>query len=85
MRWTRSVIDDYPDVVGLCRDNADAQKVFVDHDGFSVIMRAMQSEVEKLKVKAAFMLTSMCADKPEFQGTQTWLVFQGCLSEGEVL
>ncbi|XP_060086382.1 hsp70-binding protein 1-like [Ylistrum balloti] len=51
----------------LCRDVPDAQKVFVDNDGFSVVMRAMQSDVEKLKIKAAFMLSSLCNDKPEFK------------------
>nr|ATD13049.1 hsp70-binding protein 1 [Mizuhopecten yessoensis] len=51
----------------LCRDVPDAQKVFVEKDGFSVIMRAMQTDVEKLKIKAAFMLSSMCNEKPEFK------------------
>ncbi|XP_033752609.1 hsp70-binding protein 1-like isoform X2 [Pecten maximus] len=51
----------------LCRDVPDAQKVFVDNDGFSVVMRAMQSDVEKLKIKAAFMLSCLCNDNPEYK------------------
>ncbi|XP_041365570.1 hsp70-binding protein 1-like isoform X1 [Gigantopelta aegis] len=48
----------------LCRDSQDAQKVFTDCDGFSVLMRAMQSDVEKLVIKAAFFLCHMCIDQP---------------------
>ncbi|XP_069134050.1 hsp70-binding protein 1-like [Argopecten irradians] len=51
----------------LCRDVPSAQKVFVENDGFSVVMRAMQSDVEKLKIKAAFMLTSLCNENPEYK------------------
>jgi len=52
----------------LCRDLQEAQKEFVDNDGFSVLMRAMQSDVDKLKVKAAFMLSSICKDRSDFKG-----------------
>ncbi|KAL3842691.1 hypothetical protein ACJMK2_020679 [Sinanodonta woodiana] len=51
----------------LTRDFPEAQKVFVDSDGFSITLRAMQSNVEKLKIKAAFMLSSFVADKPEYK------------------
>ncbi|KAK3581504.1 hypothetical protein CHS0354_031840 [Potamilus streckersoni] len=51
----------------LTRDFPEAQKIFVDSDGFSIILRAMQSNVEKLKVKAAFMLSSFVTDKPEYK------------------
>jgi hypothetical protein len=44
---------------GLVRDFPDAQKEFTDNDGFSVLMRAMQQDVEKLKIKAAFMLSAV--------------------------
>ena len=55
--------------VGLTRDVEAAQKVFTENDGFSVLMRAMQTDVEKLKIKSAFMLSSMVVDKPEFKGS----------------
>ncbi|XP_048780054.1 hsp70-binding protein 1-like isoform X2 [Ostrea edulis] len=51
----------------LTRENQKAQKVFADHDGFSVLMRAMQTDVEKLKIKAAFLLSSLCSNQPEFK------------------
>ncbi|XP_038052006.1 hsp70-binding protein 1-like [Patiria miniata] len=43
----------------LARDNEACLKVFVDNDGFSVLMRAMQSDVEKLQIKSAFMLKAL--------------------------
>lgn len=51
----------------LTRDNPEAQKVFIEKDGFSVLMRAMQTDVEKLKIKAAFMLSALCVDKPDIK------------------
>lgn len=30
------------------------------HDGYSVLMRAMQSPVEKLQIKSAFLLSCLC-------------------------
>ena len=53
---------------GLTRDNSEAQKVFVGQDGFSILMRAMQTDIEKLKVKAAFMLSSLCVDRSDIKG-----------------
>ncbi|KAK3102845.1 hypothetical protein FSP39_014379 [Pinctada imbricata] len=51
----------------LTRDVPEAQKVFCDKDGFSIVMRAMQCDVEKLKIKAAFMLSQMCSSNPAFK------------------
>lgn len=42
--------------------------MFIENDGFSVLMRAMQTDVEKLKVKAAFMLSALCVDRPDIKG-----------------
>ena len=53
---------------GLTRGVDAAEKVFVDNDGFSVLMRAMQTDVEKLKIKSAFVLSSLVVDKPEYKG-----------------
>ncbi|XP_014216564.1 hsp70-binding protein 1 isoform X2 [Copidosoma floridanum] len=37
-----------------------ALKYMAINDGFSVLIRAMQSQVEKLQIKAAFLLSSLC-------------------------
>ncbi|TFJ95965.1 3-hydroxyacyl-CoA dehydrogenase [Platysternon megacephalum] len=42
---------------------------FLRLDGFSVLMRAMQSPVEKLKVKSAFLLQNLLLDHPEHKET----------------
>jgi hypothetical protein len=55
-------------IPGLTRENQNAQKVLADRDGFSVLMRAMQTDIEKLKIKAAFLLSSLCTDQPAFKG-----------------
>ncbi|XP_072128184.1 hsp70-binding protein 1 isoform X2 [Mobula birostris] len=49
----------------LVREQEAGLREFVDHDGFSVLMRAMQSNVEKLKVKAAFLLQNLLINSPE--------------------
>ncbi|KAJ8299228.1 hypothetical protein KUTeg_023288 [Tegillarca granosa] len=50
---------------GLTRDVPNSLKVFLENDGLSVIMRAMQTDVQKLKIKACFMLSALCTDNPE--------------------
>ena len=54
--------------VGLTRDVEESQTVFVQNDGFSVLLRAMQRGDEKLQTKAAFMMKAMCMSKPQFKG-----------------
>lgn len=49
----------------LTRDVPESLKVFLDNDGLSVVMRAMQTDVDKLKIKASFMLSTLCTDNPE--------------------
>ncbi|XP_067875711.1 hsp70-binding protein 1 isoform X2 [Heterodontus francisci] len=49
----------------LVREQEAGLLEFVDHDGFSVLMRAMQSGIEKLKVKAAFLLQNLLISSPE--------------------
>ena len=55
--------------VGLTRDVEESQAVFVENDGFSVLLRTMQTGDEKLQTKAAFMMSAMCISKPQFKGT----------------
>lgn len=44
----------------LIRENDHALEEFGCLQGYSVLLRAMQSHVEKLKIKAAFLLTYIC-------------------------
>nr|UST29469.1 hsp70 [Haliclona caerulea] len=43
----------------LTRDFQPGEKAFLENDGFSVLMRAMQGNIEKVKIKAAFLLRNM--------------------------
>lgn len=54
---------------GLLRDNPEGQSKFVALDGFSVLLRAMQSDVEKLKVKSSVLLQTLCSQRPSFKET----------------
>ncbi|XP_046980231.1 hsp70-binding protein 1 isoform X1 [Schistocerca americana] len=45
----------------LVRENKNALQEFIKHAGYSVLLRAMQSNVEKLQVKSAFLLSSLCS------------------------
>ncbi|PVD33759.1 hypothetical protein C0Q70_05019 [Pomacea canaliculata] len=53
----------------LVRTYEPAQEEFVKHDGFSILLKAMQSNVEKLKVKASFLLTTMCSSNTKYKDT----------------
>lgn len=48
----------------IVRDNKEGLKKFMHEDGFSVLLRAMQSNVDKLKVKSAFLLGALCSEHP---------------------
>lgn len=54
--------------LGITRDCADAQKAFANLDGFSSLLRALQSPIEKLRVKSSFMLTCLCNENPSLKG-----------------
>lgn len=53
---------------GIVRDNAEGLKEFIKQDGFSVIMRAMQSKDEKIITKSSFFLRAICSSNPEVKG-----------------
>ncbi|XP_069765788.1 hsp70-binding protein 1 isoform X3 [Narcine bancroftii] len=55
----------------LVREQEAGLREFVDRDGFSVLMRAMQSSVEKLRVKAAFLLQNLLVGSPEHRGADS--------------
>ncbi|KAK0048059.1 hsp70-binding protein 1 [Biomphalaria pfeifferi] len=48
----------------LVRNNSDAQTQLLAHDGLPVLLCALHSEEEKLRVKATFMISSICSSNP---------------------
>ncbi|MEQ2252781.1 hypothetical protein ILYODFUR_025396 [Ilyodon furcidens] len=53
----------------LVREQEAGLQAFVSHDGFSVLMRAMQSENEKVRTKSAFLLLNLLTSNPEHKET----------------
>ncbi|XP_053308547.1 hsp70-binding protein 1 [Spea bombifrons] len=53
----------------LVREQDAGLQEFLKMDGFSVLMRAMQSDVLKLKVKSAFLLQNLLLSHPEQKDT----------------
>eukprot|EP00057_Strongylocentrotus_purpuratus_P031703 XP_785379.3 PREDICTED: hsp70-binding protein 1 [Strongylocentrotus purpuratus] len=53
----------------LVRENELAQDGLVREDGFSSLMRAMQTDIEKLQIKAAFLLSALVWEQPKFNET----------------
>uniref|UniRef100_A0A1A8KGE3 Hsp70-binding protein 1 n=1 Tax=Nothobranchius kuhntae TaxID=321403 RepID=A0A1A8KGE3_NOTKU len=53
----------------LVREQEAGLQEFAAHDGFSVLMRGMQSENEKLRTKSAFLLLSLLTSHPEHKET----------------
>ncbi|GLH13986.1 Uncharacterized protein GBIM_18445 [Gryllus bimaculatus] len=51
----------------LVRENKKALKEFNEKNGYSVILRAMQSDIEKLKIKSAFLLSSLCSQNEQIK------------------
>ncbi|XP_014680435.1 PREDICTED: hsp70-binding protein 1-like, partial [Priapulus caudatus] len=53
----------------MVRNNAEAAAEFSRGGGHAVLLRAMQTRVDKLRVKAAFLLASLCADDDAVKDT----------------
>lgn len=53
----------------LVRHNLPAYLDFEKEDGFSVLLRALQSDSSKLKAKACFLLSSLCSQQEKSRGT----------------
>lgn len=53
----------------LVREQDTGLQAFLSHDGFSVLMRGMQSENEKLRTKSAFLLLNLLTSHPEQKDT----------------
>ncbi|XP_056262746.1 hsp70-binding protein 1 [Pseudoliparis swirei] len=49
----------------LVREQESGLQAFLSHDGVSVLMRGMQSDIEKLRTKSAFLLLNLLASHPE--------------------
>lgn len=52
----------------LVREQDAGLQAFLSLDGFSVLMRGMQSENEKLRIKSAFLLLNLLTSHPEQRG-----------------
>eukprot|EP00106_Octopus_bimaculoides_P021688 XP_014789130.1 PREDICTED: hsp70-binding protein 1-like [Octopus bimaculoides] len=63
----------------LCREEPSAQDNFIKRDGFSYLMRAMQADVEKLKIKSAFLLRNIVNQKPAVKG-RFYGLYEGLLA-----
>ncbi|XP_017303441.2 hsp70-binding protein 1-like isoform X1 [Diaphorina citri] len=46
----------------LVRDNEECLKEFIKRDGFSVLLRCIQSKKEKLVIKSCFLIACLCTD-----------------------
>lgn len=53
----------------LIREQEAGLQAFLCHDGFSVLMRGMQSDNEKLRIKSAFLLLNLLTSHPEQRET----------------
>ncbi|XP_005107244.1 hsp70-binding protein 1 isoform X1 [Aplysia californica] len=51
----------------LVRSNTEAQGRLKALDGLSVLVRALSSEEEKIRIKATFLISSMCGHDPSFK------------------
>lgn len=54
--------------IALTRGNADAQAKFVKLDGYTVLLKAMQSHIDKLQLKAVFLLMGMMQEDRKHKG-----------------
>lgn len=53
----------------LVREQEVGLRDFLSHDGFSVLMRGMQSDYEKLRTKSAFLLLNLLTSHPDHRDT----------------
>jgi len=51
----------------LVRSNATAQASLLTTDGLGVLVRALKSDNEKIKIKATFLMSALCGDNPAFK------------------
>jgi hypothetical protein len=63
-----SCISSFYVFLGLIRENDHALEEFGHQEGCPVLLKAMQSNVEKLQIKSAFLLTYICHHHPAVKG-----------------
>jgi hsp70-interacting protein len=51
----------------LVRGNPEAEAEFLRRDGYSVLKRAMQTDIDKLRLKAMFTISSLSHDRPDIK------------------
>ncbi|XP_074659872.1 hsp70-binding protein 1-like [Tubulanus polymorphus] len=51
----------------MAREFDAGKEEFVKNDGFSHLLRAMQLDVEKLQIKAVFLLKALCVDESKYK------------------
>ena len=61
MKFSFLYLIDYILNIGIVRGHPTSLKYIDTNDGYSVLLRAMQSSVEKLQIKSAFLLSSLCS------------------------
>ncbi|XP_015114402.1 hsp70-binding protein 1 isoform X2 [Diachasma alloeum] len=64
----------------IVRGNALALKYMDVNDGYSVLMRALQSPVEKLQIKSAFLLSALC-NKENAHAIRSNLIKMGLIDQ----
>lgn len=64
----------YLTFAGLIRDYPQGEEEFVKVDGFSSLMRAMQSGEEKMVVKSSFLLNSLIRETEAHKGKPMLLI-----------
>jgi len=52
---------------GLTREAEASIAEFMKNDGFSILLRAIQTNIEKLQTKAAFMISALCRQQPSLK------------------
>ncbi|EZA60831.1 hypothetical protein DMN91_007726 [Ooceraea biroi] len=68
----------------IVRGHVASLKYLAANDGYSVLLRAMQSPIEKLQIKSAFLLSSMCS-KEDSNDVKNILTTMGFIEQTAVL
>lgn len=78
-------------IIGIVRGHPKSLEYIDKYDGYSVLLRAIQSPVEKLQIKSAFLLSALCnkdnADELKITLVNMGLIEQvaGLLAMGNLL
>lgn len=67
-------------VIGIVREHPISLMYMEKNDGYSVLLRAMQSSIKKLQIKSAFLLSSLC-NKDNTHSLKSTLVNMGLIEQ----